>query len=129
MSNYILCLFDDPKEVNDIEENNGYSYIDKNNGKVTIYDEVLKEKYIIKKFTSIYSFILRRIEDMFNGEPDDDGVNRSINELDRLESILKGEYIKHLKKEEYDAFLSDIKLVRSTLEEEYAKYKKKSIRR
>lgn len=130
MSNFILTLENSKKTIKDLKLGEAFAINSRSkNEKILIYDDDLKQKYASKRFIKIYASYLKALEDFFDDDPDDTGFSNLISEGDRLEDILKHEFIKYLKAKDYELFLKDLLLVRETLEEEYQKFKRKDKRR
>ncbi len=103
-------LIDDrsQKQIDTIEINDAYNFKPKNNvkkenlasiSKVVLVDPSFIEKIAKKNVNKKLNILLKQIAIVLNDETDDEGAEYVLGEIDRLESIILGNYSKYLTKE------------------------------
>lgn len=109
MSEYVLKINKENKNINKLIKTEGYTFNPKNDivKSFTVYDENFLNKIILNKFTKEYKRVFGLFASL-NDESSDGDFFIVLGETQKLRQTLMYEYKKFIKKEEYEKFLNSL---------------------
>ena len=118
MSEYVLKINKENKNINKLIKTEGYTFNPKNDivKSFTVYDENFLNKIILNKFTKEYKRVFGLFASL-NDESSDGDFFIVLGETQKLRQTLMYEYKKFIKKEEYEKFLNQNVLYREVNKE------------